>query len=534
MQETRSNGIVRGGDSRSGERPGRRSRRWLWPALAIVVVAIAAGVFLAVEDSRSVALEEISPATGSLLSARPVTISCGLSRFVPGSGSVTLVVDGVQVPAAELVLRPGRVQASVPLADGEHTVGLEYNSTNLFSRHLARTWKFTVDTSPPAVTVASPASFPLLRARSNEVALQITEDATVALTLDGVAVPAGTTRSSGEAIKATVVADEGEHVLALAATDGAGNVTREQWDLVIDYKAPQITANGLPDDEVWHKDNSASVALTVADHFPDSLQVQATLDGGLLPLAGSQTAAAGERAYTCRTGTLAEGTHDIVVTATDLAGHVTTLERDFLVDTSSVFGTRTLKTGAVGADVQQLQRILALKGTYTGKPDGTYGESTAQAVAAFNAAQGIDGGPVVTEETLKYLLGSIRIDLSERKLYLYGGDGKVIKTYRVAVGMPAYPTPTGDFRIITKEVDPTWNPPDSAWAAGMGPVGPGPGNPLGTRWMGLNSPGIGIHGTYSGSSIGTAASHGCVRMLLHEAEDLFTRVYVGTPVEIVK
>jgi lipoprotein-anchoring transpeptidase ErfK/SrfK len=139
----------------------------------------------------------------------------------------------------------------------------------------------------------------------------------------------------------------------------------------------------------------------------------------------------------------------------------------------------------------------------------------------------------VTGQTLQYLLGSIRIDLSERRLYLYGGDGQISKTYGVAVGMAQYPTPTGKFRIISKEVNPTWNPPNSAWAKGMGPVPPGPNNPLGTRWMGLNSPGIGIHGTPAPSSIGTAASHGCIRMRIPEAEDLFSRVFVGTPVEIV-
>ena len=79
--------------------------------------------------------------------------------------------------------------------------------------------------------------------------------------------------------------------------------------------------------------------------------------------------------------------------------------------------------------------------------------------------------------------GSIRIDVSERKLYHYR-DGGLRKTYSVAVGMPEYPTPRGSFRIISKVVNPTWTPPDSDWAEGMEPVGPGPGNPLGTRWMG--------------------------------------------------
>ena len=340
--------------------------------------------------------------------------------------------------------------------------------------------------------------------------------------------------SSKGPVTATVAADEGTHVLALTATDAAGNVTRKQWDLVVDSKPPTVTAQGLPDATVWKKQTSAAGTLTVGDSSADKVQVGATLDGGALALEQGAAASAGERTYAFDTGTLAEGTHQIAISATDVAGHVTTLTRDFLVDTSSTFGARPMTTGAVGADVQQLQRILAVKGVYTGKADGTYGDTTAAAVQVFNEKNGLSGGPMVTADTLRYLLGSIRIDISERKLYLLAGDGKVVKTYRIAVGQPAYPTPTGHFRIITKEMNPTWNPPDSAWAAGMGPVPPGPGNPLGTRWMGLSSPGIGIHGTPASSSIGTAASHGCIRMLIPQAEDLFGRVFVGTPVEIVK
>jgi lipoprotein-anchoring transpeptidase ErfK/SrfK len=120
-----------------------------------------------------------------------------------------------------------------------------------------------------------------------------------------------------------------------------------------------------------------------------------------------------------------------------------------------------------------------------------------------------------------------------RRLYLYSGM-RFVRRFGIAVGMPAYPTPLGRFRIVLKERNPTWNPPDSDWAAGLGPVSPGPGNPLGTRWMGLSAPGIGIHGTPTPSSIGTAASHGCIRMYTWAAEWLFERVRVGTTVYIVR
>ena len=120
-----------------------------------------------------------------------------------------------------------------------------------------------------------------------------------------------------------------------------------------------------------------------------------------------------------------------------------------------------------------------------------------------------------------------------RRLYLYRGM-RFVRRFSIAVGMPRYPTPLGRFRIVTKERNPTWNPPDSDWAAGLGPVPPGAGNPLGTRWMGLSAYGYGIHGTPIPSSIGTAASHGCIRMYISEAEWLFDRVLVGTPVYIVR
>jgi L,D-transpeptidase catalytic domain len=123
-----------------------------------------------------------------------------------------------------------------------------------------------------------------------------------------------------------------------------------------------------------------------------------------------------------------------------------------------------------------------------------------------------------------------------RRLHLYRWtSGRMARTavFPVAVGQPAYPTPLGRFRIVSKQRNPWWYPPQAAWAAGASPIPPGPGNPLGTRWMGLSVGAVGIHGTPNGSSIGTAASHGCVRMHIGSAEWLFERVRIGTTVFIV-
>jgi len=118
------------------------------------------------------------------------------------------------------------------------------------------------------------------------------------------------------------------------------------------------------------------------------------------------------------------------------------------------------------------------------------------------------------------------------RLYLYKGM-KPWRVFPVATGQSAYPTPLGHFQIEVKWENPWWYPPDSPWAAGAKPIPPGPGNPLGTRWMGITSPGVGIHGTPDPASIGYSASHGCIRMYIHDAEWLFVHVDVGTQVFIV-
>lgn len=128
----------------------------------------------------------------------------------------------------------------------------------------------------------------------------------------------------------------------------------------------------------------------------------------------------------------------------------------------------------------------------------------------------------------------ILVDISERTLYLYRG-GELLKTYRVAVGTPSHPTPRGNYRITLKRYMPSWGNPGSAWAADMPAyIPPGPSNPLGTRALNLDAPGIRIHGTSNNASIGTAASHGCMRMHRWDIEDLYERVEVGTPVFIVR
>ena len=131
-------------------------------------------------------------------------------------------------------------------------------------------------------------------------------------------------------------------------------------------------------------------------------------------------------------------------------------------------------------------------------------------------------------------LGKVIVIRRDSKRLLFYNGATLKRAFRVATGQPSYPTPLGKYEIINRWQNPWWYPPEgSAWAADAQPIPPGPGNPLGTRWMGISAPYVGIHGTPDAASIGYSASHGCVRMLIPEVEWLFERVEVGTPVFIV-
>ncbi len=138
--------------------------------------------------------------------------------------------------------------------------------------------------------------------------------------------------------------------------------------------------------------------------------------------------------------------------------------------------------------------------------------------------------PELTEKDVGKI---VIIDKSEFTLYLYDRE-EYVADYQVAVGMPAYPTPTGKFHIYFKEKNPTWLP-TSEWAKDKQgiPQPPGPDNPLGGYWMDLGS-GLGIHETPFEKSLGEQASHGCIRMSEEGAADLYSQVKVGTPVFIVE
>jgi len=118
------------------------------------------------------------------------------------------------------------------------------------------------------------------------------------------------------------------------------------------------------------------------------------------------------------------------------------------------------------------------------------------------------GKPATAADTLPDL--SIVVDIAAKRLDLRKA-GQVIARYPVATGVPAFPTPAGTFLIRSVELNPSWTPPASPWAAGRKPMPPGRANPMGRAKMML-MPQYYLHGTPDSLSLGTAASHGCIRM----------------------
>ena len=151
----------------------------------------------------------------------------------------------------------------------------------------------------------------------------------------------------------------------------------------------------------------------------------------------------------------------------------------------------------------------------------------------LRAKLGRDLPDTTTREARRSYGTILTVDRDGLKLRLFKGL-QHRKTYGIAIGMAGFDTPSGLFRIHTRQVNPPWHAPNQPWAgsyAGTTIPGGAPNNPLKARWLGVNGA-VGIHGTAEEWSIGTRASHGCIRMRVADVIDLYPRVPLGTPVLI--
>jgi lipoprotein-anchoring transpeptidase ErfK/SrfK len=195
-----------------------------------------------------------------------------------------------------------------------------------------------------------------------------------------------------------------------------------------------------------------------------------------------------------------------------------------LKDGESGVSKASLKINGQPAHTQLDKRrdVLTHQGSFS--KDGRYEAE----LEAFDVA----GNKVSKKWHFKVDTSRIVVDQSDFKVYLYKA-GKVVHTLNVAVGMPRWPTPNGNWKVIDKQSMPTWRNPHTSWSSGMPhSIAPGPRNPLGLRAIYLSAPGIRIHGTSAYYSIGRRASHGCIRVRNSDIVGFFPKISVGTPVLI--
>ncbi len=386
---------------------------------------------------------------------------------------------------------------------------------------MSEDWHFTVDTSIPTLKLEASTSQGHINTSPATFSGTTEPYALVTVTSSAVKVSGQADAAGNYSVSAKL--PDGPSDVSIVTTDRAGNSTARQMDVYVDAEAPVLKTTTL--DKV-EKRASFKFTINAQDQLGEP-KVKVVLDGEQVEYSGPAS-----RGRIDLKG-LAQGKHTITVTASDKGGNVVTRKQVFVVDSTEHFGSKTMWKGAQGKDVKKLQKLLTADGVYSGAITGKYDDKTEKAVKKFQSQYGMTADGIVGGSVLTALGGQIVVDIGELTLYLYR-DGKVVKTYRVATGAPAYPTPTGTFHIVDKVKDPTWLPPDSDWAKDAQPIPPGTENPLGTRWMGTSATGVGIHGVppSSDGSIGTYASHGCIRMHNWEAVDLFDRIVVGMPVII--
>ncbi|ODT79091.1 hypothetical protein ABS71_01290 [bacterium SCN 62-11] len=371
-----------------------------------------------------------------------------------------------------------------------------------------------VDSTPPKLTISKPSEGAVLAADS--VKIRGSADGPFQMNL-----PLG----------------PGWNDIQVVARDPAGNESRLTRRVFSDRKPPSLSLERLLPD-------GSSEPLRGKDSPKDSFRVRILmqddsgianlryrLDGGKWqksPLSMSD----GNWQSVFPLRNLPEGGRKLEFEVTDHAGRKAREEADFVVDSSEELGTKMVTLGARGQDVIQLQRRLVEANMLSeDQVTGEFDTVTEEAVREFQRREGLPTTGRVAQLTLAALGPRIFVNLRRFEL-VYDRPGQEPVRFPVACGQPAYPTPTGSFTVAEKVKDPSWIPPDSPWAKEAETIPPGPSNPLGTRWIGLSWGNVGIHGTNADWSIGSASSHGCLRMHIYDVEALYDMLKEGTSVTI--
>jgi len=494
---------------------GSRRRRWPYfvVAAACVLAALAAWQVLAVPR-----VSAVTPGPDSYVKDPSLNVVLNV-KGLPELNGVRVAFDGGDVTGKAVRSGDKLTFTTGKLSDGSHSVSFIATSSNLFRHEVRKDWRFTVDTNIPTLELAGSAD----EGRIN----------TSPATFSGTTEPYSTVTVSGGGVQAngqvdargryTVSANlpDGPSDVTITTADRAGNATTRQLSVFVDTIPPTLKTTQLGR-TVRH--SGLKIRIKARDQLGEP-KLTLVLDGEAREFEGLPSRAV----FTVKD--LAQGRHTMVIRVSDKGGNVVTDKQTFVIDSTEHFGNAAMWPGARGKDVKDLQKRLAAVGVFNGPKNGVYDNHTVAGVKMFQAKFGMPVNGLVGTMALDALSGQIIVDLGDLHLYLYR-DGKLVRSYPVAVGQPAYPTPTGTYAVVDMQMNPTWLPPNSDWAKDAKPIPPGATNPLGTRWIGTSAPGVGIHGTPDDASIGSYASHGCIRMHIPDAEDLYARIVIGMPVII--
>jgi peptidoglycan hydrolase-like protein with peptidoglycan-binding domain len=436
-------------------------------------------------------------------------------------------IDGADVAHRVRATGDGLVLELESVADGTHKVSIEASPSGIFGDDVDEAFAIHVDTRRPALALNQASTG---WQTASELSGQVEAGSTLAVTYGGTRL---VVHSRTGAFDFDPKLPDGRTTVRLVARDRAGNRSVITRTVAVDRTAPRVHIDHVP-----ALIGTAHPTLRGSLDDASPVSVQALLDGTSVALrAPDGKAVLGHGALTGRFSLplqhVAQGVHTLSIIATDAAGNTTTAGAGpFTVDsTEKLRASTVLSIGARGADVVQLERRLKSFGLYRGPFTRFYNARTAAAVRAFQHAHDLPVTGIATPELLQLSAERIVVHLNRFRVYLIR-DGKQVFSAPIAIGQPAYPTPTGHYEVIAKIMNPTWVPPNSPWAAGLEPIPPGASNPLGTRWIGTSAPNIGFHATPADYSVGHAASHGCMRMHRADVERLYDLIRVGTPVDI--
>ena len=414
------------------------------------------------------------------------------------------------------------------LSQGNHVLWIgfkhDYNPLTIKSISLCR--KFNVDTISPEITLNSPDTR-LIR-RKDLYVLGKTEPNTKYRILVNNKSFVGRSDGKGNFYEKVEMGNE-TNSLKIFTVDKSGNRAEISKEFVLDSTPPHIQIAELSENrETVFNKNEVSLKAEAFDTGSGVRDCYFEFDKQRQK--GEFDKETGNIALNLKN--LDEGAYRIKVIAEDEAGWQSQKEWNFVIDSREDIGDNKIRPGALGRDVELIQKKLKRMG-YLNEVTGKFDDETHKAILKVQKERKLPVTGVVDKITFLAITEKIKIYLPDFALYLFGPDGKLIKKYPIACGSPYYPTPPGEYFVKEKVYYPAWYPPPSPWAKGAKPVPPGPGNPLGTRWIGLNAEIVGIHGTPSSWSIGSASSHGCIRMYIPDVEELFELVSVGTPVSIL-